>query len=295
MSRIRLNRDASTGVKYHGELFELRTRESRPREVLPRMRSELLAGVLEVRNGASRWGEVLPGVRDAGCRAGSRRCAEFVKPQEGSMFKLYGFTPTRSARVKWALQEVGAKFEYIEAASLFGTDELKQLHPLGKIPVFVHDEKVLFESVAIVNYICDLHPDADLIAATGTVERALHDQWSCFAIAELETWNWIMAKHTNLLPAEQRVPALIPWSMEEMGKSVAVVEQALQGLDYLVGNEFSATDINIGYVLNQARARGLVAPAGNIDRYLNRIGDRPASTIPEQKAFEEAIRKSKQA
>jgi hypothetical protein len=49
----------------------------------------------------------------------------------------------------------------------------------------------------------------------------------------------------------------------------------------------SAADINIGYVLNQARARGLVPPDGQTDRYLDRIGDRPASTIPEQRAYDE--------
>ena len=206
------------------------------------------------------------------------------------MFKLYGFTPTRSARAKWALQEVGAKFEYIEAASLIGSDELRQLHPQAKVPAFLHDDKVLFESVAIVNYICDLHPDADLISKTGTYERALHDQWSCYALAELETWTWTIAKHSNLLPEERRVAAVIPSAMEELTKSVAIVEQALHGSDYLVGNKFSAADINIGYVLNQARAKGLVSTSSNIEGYLNRIGDRPASTISEQRAFEEKVR-----
>lgn len=46
-------------------------------------------------------------------------------------------------------------------------------------------------------------------------------------------------------------------------------------------------DINIGYVLNQAGARGLVPVDGQTDRYLDRIGDRPASTIPEQRAHGE--------
>ena len=123
------------------------------------------------------------------------------------MFKLYGFIPTRSARAKWALQEVGAEFEYIERAGLIGSEELTKLHPLGKVPVLLHDDRAVFESVAIVNYICDLYPDADLIPKTGTYDRALHDQWSCFALAELETWTWIMAKHSNLLPEGRRVYA----------------------------------------------------------------------------------------
>jgi glutathione S-transferase len=203
------------------------------------------------------------------------------------MFKLYGFYPTRSARVKWALQEIGADFEYIEKPGLVGSDELRKLHPLAKVPAFVHDDKVLFESVAIVNYVCDLHPEAGLIAKPGSYERALHDQWSCYALAELETWTWIMAKHEKLLPEENRVSAIIPQAMEELRKSVLAVEGALTGIDYLVGNEFSAADINIGYVLNQARARGLVPPYGHTDRYLDRIGDRPASTIPEQRAYDE--------
>ncbi len=63
--------------------------------------------------------------------------------------KFYGFSPTRSARVRWTLQELDVPFEAVEDRKIIGSDELRKLHPLGKVPVLEADNKVLIESAAI--------------------------------------------------------------------------------------------------------------------------------------------------
>src|SRR5689334_14318343 len=108
--------------------------------------------------------------------------------------KLYGFGPTRSARAKWALQEAGLEFEAIDASKMMGTDPYKRIHPLGKLPALVHDDRVVFESVAIVNYVGALVPKRGFVPSE-PFARAIYDQWSCFALAELEAWLWSNAKH----------------------------------------------------------------------------------------------------
>ena len=154
----------------------------------------------------------------------------------------------RPLRVRWALEEAGAAYEYEvmsrEAAGTRGHER----HPLGRVPVLETDEGFLFESAALCLHIADLHPEAGLIAATGTQERAEIYQWAFFAMTELE-------------------PALIRAYLgrrrddaEEAAKADAhyatvagVVAAALDGHDHLVGDRFTISDVVMGGVIESAR------------------------------------------
>jgi glutathione S-transferase len=201
------------------------------------------------------------------------------------MFTLYGFGPTRSARPKWILQELGAKFQEVDGRKLIGTEEYAKIHPQAKLPALDHNGKIVFESVAIVNYLADMHPEANLIPRAGTYERALHDQWSCFALAELEAWLWSNAKQQMFYPEEKRAAAVVATNTEEFRKSAKVVDSVLAKQDYILGNEFSAADINLSYSLNWGRCFGALEDQANIRRYLDRLHDRPASPLREQTEF----------
>ena len=90
---------------------------------------------------------------------------------------LYEFTPTRSKRVKWILQELGVTYESVNKREIIGSDELRNIHPQSKVPAITDNGRPLFESSAICNWLADSHPEKGLIAKSGTWERAQHDQW----------------------------------------------------------------------------------------------------------------------
>ena len=62
---------------------------------------------------------------------------------------LYEVGTSRSLRCRWTLKELGLDYQSIEDRSLLRSDELKQFHPLGKMPVALIDGRPLFESSAI--------------------------------------------------------------------------------------------------------------------------------------------------
>lgn len=103
---------------------------------------------------------------------------------------LNGVGANRSARCRWVLEEAGVEYTAIDRRELAGPDELRQFHPLDKIPAAVIDGETLFESAAICTYIADRVPAADLIAKPGTFARAEHDQWVAFCLSEMEAWLW---------------------------------------------------------------------------------------------------------
>ncbi len=193
--------------------------------------------------------------------------------------KLFEYPPTRSARCRWILDEVGAKYESIEGQDVFGSDELKKIHPLGKVPAAVIDGKPLFESAVISTYIADQFPEKELVAKPGTWSRALHDQWTCYCLSEMEAWLWSSAVNKFVLPEEERLPDVYEQNAKLFSASAAVVDQALMEEDYLVDNRFSVTDIIVGYTINWADNWKLIGSFKNLQNYLYRLYKRPSCTL----------------
>ncbi len=189
--------------------------------------------------------------------------------------KLYEFAPTRSARVRWTLLELDIPFESRSDRALFGSDELKKVHPLGKLPAIEDDGRPLFESAAICSWLADKHPEKGLIAVPGSWDRALHDQWVAFILTEVEAHSWSSFRNTVVYPEDRRVPAIIEQNNAEIKRSLAVLDHYLSDKDYLIANRFSVTDIIAGYEINGARRNGHLEDFRNLQIYTERLLDRP--------------------
>lgn len=194
--------------------------------------------------------------------------------------KLYELAPTRSARCRWILLETGLPYESIDRGpAIFGSDELKAVHPLGKLPAAVIDGKPLFESAAIATAIADLVPEQNLVAKPGTWSRTLHDQWVSYALTELEAWMWSSAINTFMLAEELRIPAVIDQNAAMFARGAAGMDAVLADVDYLVDDRFSVTDIIAAYAVNWGRLNGLLEGFENLNDYLERLFVREHCTL----------------
>lgn len=192
---------------------------------------------------------------------------------------LYGLGPTRSARCKWTLLELGLDFDYVEDRSLIGSDELRPFHPQAKFPAAVIDGEPLFESSAICTHLCDLAPEKGLIAPAGSRARALHEQWTAFCLSEMEAYLWHTAKHTSFYPEEKRVPAVVAANSEEFRKGAKVLNDVLADSPFLVNGEFSVTDIFVGWAVNWGRRMGQNDGFEHLQSYLDRLFAREHCTL----------------
>ena len=191
---------------------------------------------------------------------------------------LYEVKPTRSERVRWTLLELGIPFESIEGRDVFAMPELKQIHPMSKVPAVRDNGRPLFESAAICTWLADSHPEAGLIAPSGTWARALHDQWTAFTLAEVEANLWHTARNVFLYSEAERVTAVYEQNAKEAKRGLAVIDDALKGKTWLIDERFSVTDIFVGYAVVWARAEGLTADLPNVTAYVERILARPLCT-----------------
>lgn len=103
-------------------------------------------------------------------------------------YVLYGDRGSGSAPVEMALAEIGAPVE-LRAVPLATDAQLaadyRRLNPMGRIPtLLLPDGTVLTESIAILLTLADRHPQAALLPAAGTAERARALRWMVLAGAE---------------------------------------------------------------------------------------------------------------
>ena len=192
---------------------------------------------------------------------------------------LYGIGSNRSARCRWTLDEAGIEYTSIDKRELASPDELRQFHPLAKVPAAVIDGQTLYESAAICTYLADLVPEKGLIAASGTRERALHMQWVSFVLTEMEAFLWSNARNTFVLPEEQRITALFEQNVAAYLQAAKVLERHLTDHPYMIADQFSVTDILVGFVVNWGSGVGLLKDLPQLNAYLERLKARPHSTL----------------
>lgn len=103
------------------------------------------------------------------------------------MIKLYGFELSFPVnRVRMCLNAMGLEYEFVRLNPLAGetqTEDYLKIHPAGKIPSLVDDGFAVFESNAIMKYLCrkyksDFYPDE-------ITEQAKVDQWLDFTAVHL--------------------------------------------------------------------------------------------------------------
>jgi glutathione S-transferase len=186
--------------------------------------------------------------------------------------RLYHVPNTRSNRVLWLLEEIGAPYD----VTLMTPDERRgeehvTRHPLGRVPVIEEEDGFVFESLAILLHIADLHPEAGLIPPVGSHDRALVYQWSVFAMTELEP-----AVIEVLVARRREDRERIDKGVDSFREAAAVVEDALDEGDYLVGGRFTVSDLVCGAVLMFARRAELTEGLPRIAAYLERLEARPA-------------------
>jgi glutathione S-transferase len=181
---------------------------------------------------------------------------------------------SRAQMVHWMLEEVGAPYDKVLIDLEKGehkTPEFLARNPMGKLPTIVHKGVVVTETAAIIAYLADAFPEANLAPATDDPRRGAYYRWlffggSCFEPAMIDTMM-------------QRPPVrkgMAGWG--DFDDVKATLKTALSAGPYLLGDQFTAADVYIGAELSWAMmfgAPGLKEEPVFTD-YTGRMQTRPA-------------------
>jgi glutathione S-transferase len=180
---------------------------------------------------------------------------------------------SRDTRVRWALEEVGQRYE-VRLVSFRAMKEPAHLalHPFGQIPTYEEGDVALFETGAIVFHIAERHVG---LLPDDAKARARAITWMFAALSTVEPPILELA-NARLLEgdkpwAAQRLPVVEDRVHTRLGQ----LSRRLGDADWLDG-AFSAGDLMMVSVLLRLKPSGLLDRYLNLSAYVTRGEARPA-------------------
>ncbi len=190
---------------------------------------------------------------------------------------------SRSQRILWLLEELNLNYEIRhhqrDAVTNLAPPELLAVHPLGKSPVIEDDGKVIYESAAIVEYICERHGGAHLVPARGTDDHIRYLEYLHFAEGSAMT-PILLNLYTARL-GEAAAP-LRPRIDQQLHCHFQYMEDQILLSGWYVGDTLTGADIMLSFPAEAAVKMGYAADKPKLTAYVAAIHARPAY----QKALE---------
>ena len=195
------------------------------------------------------------------------------------MLKLHFAPNSRASRIMWLLEELELPYELNRMdfhPKDLKSDEHRERHPLGRVPVLEDGEVSIYESGAIVEYILARHKDGGLKPSVDSPLYPEYLQWFHYCEGMVMPPVNTIVVQTVLLPPDRRDETALSQAQRLLTKSWAPVEEAMTGRDYLIGN-FSAADVMLGHACFMSNRLGCISDdMPNLKGYAQRIAARPA-------------------
>ncbi len=186
--------------------------------------------------------------------------------------RLFWAPNTRSLRVLWMLEEIGAPYQRVLVDLKSGAQHRPDYHainPMEKVPALQDGAACVAESGAIIAYLAEKFPQIGLAPPIGAPTRGRFWQWLFFSGSCVE--GAIAQKFTQ---------AQMPEHVAGFGsfdRVFNVLEEALSSTPYLLGEKFSAADVLIAADLHfTINAFKMLEPRPVFASYLERCQSRPA-------------------
>lgn len=205
------------------------------------------------------------------------------------MITLHHLRIGRSIFTVWQLEELGAKYElevYLrDPKTMRAPETLQKIHPLGKSPVIEDDGLIVSESSAITTYLLEKFDTANRLSPprSNLAEWAKFTQWLHYP--EGSVFLPLLVKML-LMRSDQPHAILEGYSQREVQLHFDHIAKQLGGSPYILGDEFSAADFGMSYVVSVGQRLGLLEPWPTLSAYLARNQARPAYLRALERAVE---------
>lgn len=142
-------------------------------------------------------------------------------------------------RVQWALKLKGVQYEYIEEDLRNKSPLLLSYNPIHKkVPVLIHHDKPIAESLLILEYIDEVWKDRPLLPQDPS-EKAIARFWAKFADEKCTFGAWEACKAEGE-KKEKAIASVIG--------SFAFLEKQIEGKKYFGGEEIGYLDLVLGCI-----------------------------------------------
>ena len=193
------------------------------------------------------------------------------------MIEVHHLNASRSRRITWLLEELGAEYTVVayrrDPVTRLAPPELKAIHPLGKAPVIRDGGRVIFESGAIVDYLVRHYGNGRFAPPSASPDYERYVQLLHYA--EGSAMLPLLLKLYVGRLGEAGAPSQ-PRIQSEIQNHLGWLDGELAGRDFFVGDELTGADVQLSFVAQlgvQFCGREMFP---NLTRFADRIEARPA-------------------
>lgn len=196
------------------------------------------------------------------------------------MITLHHVPQSRSMRVLWLLNELGVDYRLVVHPfdKSLRSPEYLSLSPAGRVPGLEIEGERMFESGAIVEYLCEKFPERGLGRMPGDMDRMAWLVWVHFAETVSQHVASLTQQHIMLYEDHMRSPTVMKLEAARLGKCYDAIEARLstpvENRDYLLTGGFSACDICVGQAVYMARHFAKVEGHPELSAWMGRITER---------------------
>ena len=192
--------------------------------------------------------------------------------------QLYFYPGNASLAPHIMLEELGADYELVlvdRSQDANKAPEYLALNPSGRIPTLIDGDQVLFETGAICLHIADKYPQSGLAPAVGTSERSEFHKWLFYMATTIQP-EILLYYYGDRHAVDDAGAAAVKAAAEaRLGGMYTILDEALAGKDYLMGDKFTLLDAYLYMVSRWGRF--LASPPNGypaLGPYLSRLSER---------------------
>ena len=182
--------------------------------------------------------------------------------------------------VMWTIGELGLPCTRHDIGGSFGgtgTAAYLAMNPNGRIPTIRDGGFVLWESNAIVRYLCRRYDEANILLPETEEGYALADQWMDWHKTTLYPpcidLVWALVRTEPAVRDRARIADLLAGAEA----SLAILERRLAGSSHVAGDRLTMADIPLGALVHRYLNLEIErAPFPRIDAWHRRLAERPA-------------------
>lgn len=181
--------------------------------------------------------------------------------------------------VIWAANELGLDYRLQLAGGSFGkldTGAYAKINPNRMIPAIRDGEFALWESLAIVRYLCDRY-GAGTLSPTDLQARAIADQWMEWSASKAFTPVIHLFFATVRTQPDDRDPDKIASLRDEAHAALTIFDGHLADRSFVCGDTFTMGDIPLGCIVYRYfNVEVDRPPLPNVEAWYRRLAERPA-------------------
>jgi glutathione S-transferase len=190
--------------------------------------------------------------------------------------KIHHLNNSRSQRILWLLEELGAPYEIVhhqrDATTNLAPPSLQVMHSLGKSPLLEDNGKLIYESGAIVEYLCERHGGGHLMPARGTDGHIRYLEWMHFAEGSAMT-PILLNLYVGRLGEAGAL--LHPRIYEQLESHYQFMEDQLNPSGWFVGDSMTGADFMLSFPAEAAVISGRAANKPKLTAFVKTIHARP--------------------